>query len=126
MVHLLGRTGARVVLLTIPCAGGRVPTGQASQFLAGAFDINRVNAANAVIRQVAAQSQGRAHVLDLFSVVCPNGKFAAVINGVVMRTDGVHFSEGGARLVAGWLLPQLAALSRSPQTPADATASSRP
>jgi lysophospholipase L1-like esterase len=27
-----------------------------------------------------------------------------------MRTDGVHFTRGGARIVAHWLAPQLEAL----------------
>jgi peptidoglycan/LPS O-acetylase OafA/YrhL len=140
LIRLLRRSGSDVVLLTIPCSGGGLLKGPAREFLHGAFDVNRVTAANAVMREVAAAHPGHVHLLDLFSVVCPNGRFAGAINGVVMRTDGVHFSEGGARLVSGWLVPQLVAIARlqagvpgatttstsSPPAPASAATASRP
>ena len=44
-------------------------------------------------------------LLDLDAHACPGGKYAATIDGVTMRTDGVHFTLPGARLLWKWLGP---------------------
>ncbi len=129
LARLLGVNGATVVLLTIPCAGHGIVTGQARQFLNGAFDISRVNAANEVIRSFGAASNGRIKVVDLSKMLCPNGRFAGVIDGTVMRTDGVHLTDEGSDLVTRWLLPELglrdrratSGIATSPTTAASTT-----
>src|SRR5205085_1930144 len=54
LVTTLGGAGAHPVLTTIPCVA-TVNVGAAQVFRRGAFDINRVKAANAIIRGVAAE-----------------------------------------------------------------------
>ena len=40
------------------------------------------------------------------------GKYAATIDGVTMRTDGVHFTLPGARLLWKWLGPEVLRIAR--------------
>jgi hypothetical protein len=39
--------------------------------------------------------------------LCEDGQYRATIDGVQMHTDGVHFTEEGARLYWQWLGPRL-------------------
>jgi hypothetical protein len=51
-------------------------------------------------------------VLDLASVVCPDGRYTSTVNGVRVRSDGLHFTPQGVRqIIAPWLQPQLATLA---------------
>ncbi|TML20951.1 MAG: acyltransferase, partial [Actinobacteria bacterium] len=53
-------------------------------------------------------------VLDLNKLVCPGGAFTWTVNGLRVRSDGLHFtSDGVQRLIAPWLLPQLATLAQT-------------
>jgi hypothetical protein len=53
-------------------------------------------------------------VLDLNHLVCPDGRFAWDVDGIQVRSDGLHFTpEGDQRVIAPWLLPRLAGLARS-------------
>jgi hypothetical protein len=47
------------------------------------------------------------HLVDLHGFVCPNGKYAAKIGGVKMRSDGQHFTPDGGGVVWRWLAPLL-------------------
>jgi hypothetical protein len=97
--------GAHVVLLTAPYDlrgerpdGGRWPED----------DPSRVDAWNALVRQVAAGSGGVATVVDLAGRLDPvPGHFVNVVAGIPSRYDGVHFSPAIVRWLAPWLLPQL-------------------
>ena len=53
-------------------------------------------------------------LLDLDAHACPGGKYVATIDGVPMRTDGVHFTLEGARLLWKWLGPAVLRLARDP------------
>ncbi|OLB74258.1 MAG: acyltransferase [Actinobacteria bacterium 13_2_20CM_2_71_6] len=101
--------GARVVLLTAPY------THRAERPDGGIYpedDPARVNAWNALLRSVAAGHPDVVTVLDLNKVVCPNGVFTWTINGMRVRSDGLHFtSDAVQKLIAPWLLPQLATLA---------------
>jgi peptidoglycan/LPS O-acetylase OafA/YrhL len=117
LVAVLGRQGAQVVLVTIPCVASVTDVPSVRVFKRGAFDVNRVKAANAVIKQVVADSHGAVKLVDMFSKLCPGGRYATYVDGVVTRSDGTHLSEDGADLVARWLVPQLELPARRGVTP---------
>jgi peptidoglycan/LPS O-acetylase OafA/YrhL len=108
-ISVAGGRGARVVLLTAPY------TRRAERPDGGLYDEDRperVDAWNALLRRVAAQQTDRVRVLDLNTLVCPDGRFTWSVNGLRVRSDGLHFTERGVqRLIAPWLLPQLAAIA---------------
>ena len=52
-------------------------------------------------------------LIDLNAHVCPAGHFEAKIDGVVARSDGVHFTVKGSRILMRWLVPQLEAVARA-------------
>jgi len=72
----------------------------------------RVDAWNALLRAEAAKHPATVTVLDLNRVVCPDGAFTWSINGMKVRSDGLHFTPAAVqKLIAPWLLPQLARLA---------------
>jgi peptidoglycan/LPS O-acetylase OafA/YrhL len=100
-------TGARVVLLTAPYfAGLERPDG-------GSWpedDPARVDRFNVLVRAAAARSTADVRVLDLGAMADPDGRYAAVLDGIAARrADGVHFTEAGADLLAPTVLRALAA-----------------
>jgi hypothetical protein len=106
-VGIAGSRGAAVVLLTAAYThraerpdGGLYPEDQPA----------RVDAWNALLRTEAA----RRHltVLDLNKVVCPDAEFTWRVNGLRIRSDGLHYTPSGVqRLIAPWLLPRLAEIA---------------
>ena len=102
--------GARVVVLTAPYTHrAERPDGS----LYPEDSATRVNAWNALLRAAAARNH--ATVLDLNKKACPNGKFTWSIDGVRIRSDGLHFTPAGVReILAPWLLPKLAAAAVNP------------
>jgi peptidoglycan/LPS O-acetylase OafA/YrhL len=105
-------TGARVVLLTAPYThrterpdGGIYPEDAPE----------RVDAWNRLLAKVAAASPARPRLLDLNKLVCPDGKFTWSVNGLRVRSDGLHFTPAAVQqVIAPWLLPQLATMASSP------------
>jgi lysophospholipase L1-like esterase len=100
-------TGARVVLLTAPYyAGVERPDG-------GSWpedDPSRVDRFNTLLRAAAARAPGDVQVFDLGALADPDGRYTSVLDGItVRRSDGVHFSAGGADLLAPAVLHALAA-----------------
>jgi peptidoglycan/LPS O-acetylase OafA/YrhL len=100
--------GATVAFLTAPYYlrgerpdGGRWPED----------DPARVNRFNQLLREVAAKHPGRVRLIDFGKKTGPNGVYTRVVSGVGLRSDGVHFTAQGARWLAPWLMPQLAALA---------------
>jgi hypothetical protein len=110
-IGIAGSRGARVVLLTAPYThraerpdGGLYPEDQPQ----------RVDAWNALLYAAEARDPARVSVLDLNRLVCPGGHFTWTIDGLQIRSDGLHFTPAGdQRIIAPWLLPQLAALARA-------------
>jgi hypothetical protein len=77
-------------------------------------DPTRVDAWNALLRAEAAKHPDTVTVLDLNRVICPDGTFTWTINGMRVRSDGLHFTPAAVqKLIAPWLLPQLARLAAS-------------
>jgi hypothetical protein len=70
----------------------------------------RVDAWNALLRTEAARRN--LIVLDLNKVVCPDGEFTWRVDGLRIRSDGLHYTPSGVqKLIAPWLLPKLAAIA---------------
>ncbi len=56
----------------------------------------------------------RIRIVDLNAHLCPEGRYTRDVNGITLRTDGLHLSASGVReYVAPWLLPQLSAAAAS-------------
>jgi peptidoglycan/LPS O-acetylase OafA/YrhL len=89
-VRIASSHGARVVLLTAPCASsGERPDGQPWPEDSPA----RLATYNAIVANVAHRTG--ATLLDLHAMVCPDGTYQQVIDGVTVRSpDGVHFAVG--------------------------------
>jgi peptidoglycan/LPS O-acetylase OafA/YrhL len=107
-VGALGSGGHPVALLTSPpfvrdVAGGSVEWTAKESW--------RVAHLNDRLRLAAARDPAHVHVIDLAGWLCPGGECRSEIDGVRMRTDGLHFSSADAPLVAAWLAPRLAALA---------------
>jgi hypothetical protein len=101
--------GARVVLLTTPHFAGleRPDGGQWPE-----DDPARVDRFNVLVRAAAARHPGEASVLDLAAAAEPDGRYTASLDGVAMRRpDGVHFTQGGADLLAPTVLTDLVAVA---------------
>lgn len=85
--------GATLALATAPCfSSGEQPDGDAWPEDSPA----RQNAYNSLVRQVSARAAslhpGSSVVMDLAGIVCPGGRFHAVIDGVTVRApDGIHY-----------------------------------
>jgi hypothetical protein len=98
-------TGAHMVLETAPCYD------QGEQANGSPWpqdDVRRVEAYNALVRQVGAEFPTSVTVQDLFSFACPHAKFTTTLNGVPLRDpDGIHFDISSATgdLLAPTVLP---------------------
>ena len=80
--------GARVVLVTQPCAN----SGERADGQPWPEDSpRRLAIYNGIVRTVARRTG--ASVLDLYSMVCPGGHYQQTVDGVTVRQpDGVHFA----------------------------------
>ncbi|HEX6873773.1 MAG TPA: acyltransferase family protein [Micromonosporaceae bacterium] len=108
-ITIAAARGARVALLTAPY------TRRAERPDGGLYDEDlpeRVDAWNRLLRDVAAGFPDQVSVIDLNARVCPDGKFTWNIDGLQIRSDGLHFTPDGVRQwIAPWLLPQLAQMA---------------
>ena len=99
--------GGRVVLATTPYyRRGQRPDG-------GTWpedEPGRVDRFNALLREAAARHPGVA-VVELGERLSVDGRLAMTIDGLRVRTDGVHVAPEAGPLLAPWLLPQLRALA---------------
>jgi peptidoglycan/LPS O-acetylase OafA/YrhL len=102
-ITLLGSTGAHVVVATEPYnRGGEQPDGS----LYPEDNPIRVSEWNLLLREVVDAHPGTT-VLDLNRELCPNGTFTWDVDGVQVRSDGVHLTQQGVQWLAPWLLRQL-------------------
>ena len=102
-LDILSSTGARVVVTTAPynrrgerSDGTLYPEDQPG----------RVQAWNTMLRSVAAQ-RPNVSVLDFNAKLNPDGKYTAKINGVRIRSDGVHPTSEAVQWLTPWLLDSL-------------------
>lgn len=75
-------------------------------------DENRVRELNAIVARFVAAKGPRVHLLDFHAFLCSGG-YTVTKDGVTLRTDGLHYTPEGARLIWTWLGPQLLALASS-------------
>ncbi len=108
-VGTIGARGARVVLLTAAY------THRSERPDGGLYDEdqpNRVDAFNLLLHRAAAARPGQVLVLDLNRLVCPAGRYTDSVGGLLVRSDGLHFTPAGVQqLIAPWLLPQLSSVA---------------
>jgi peptidoglycan/LPS O-acetylase OafA/YrhL len=105
---VLTATGAALVLSNEPYnRRGEQPDGS----LYPEDDPSRVDAWN---RLVAAELRKRPDVrlLDLNNKLCPDGRFTWDVDGMQIRSDGVHFTPEGVRWLTPWLVRTLRAAAR--------------
>jgi peptidoglycan/LPS O-acetylase OafA/YrhL len=109
-ISVLGSTGARIVLPTMPCVGA-VPG--AKHGMGSALDVARVRAANDVVRRVAARHPAQVVQPDLFTLLCPSAKYQKGAGAVPsVRADGEHYTAEGADYVAAFLRPYILGADR--------------
>jgi peptidoglycan/LPS O-acetylase OafA/YrhL len=102
-ISLLGSTGARVVVATEPYnRRGEQPDGS----LYPEDEPQRVTDWNRLLRQVAAAHPGT-QVLDLNRQLCPGGTFTWTVDGIQVRSDGVHLTPQGVQWLTPWLVREL-------------------
>ena len=102
-LDILSSTGARVVVTTAPynrrgerSDGTLYPEDQPG----------RVQAWNTMLRNVVGQ-RPNVSVLDFNAKLNPDGKYTAKIDGVRMRSDGVHPTSEAVQWLTPWLLDSL-------------------
>jgi len=109
--QIVTATGAHMVFLTAPCTDeGEQPDGSPWP----EDNPARLAVFNKLVRQVAAEHPATDSVVDLNAAVCPGGKFAGTVDGVVLRrTDGVHFTTPGGIWLVPKLMPAIVATGRA-------------
>ena len=104
-------TGADVAFLTAPyCDRGVQPDGSRWP----EDEPARVDAFNDLLRSVAAEHPGTAHVIDLGRRTSGGAReYVAQVDGVPLRYDGVHFTAEAARWLEPWLVRELVRTTRA-------------
>ena len=104
VVDVLSAQGAKVVLFTMPYIE---PTNEAPD--GSTWPENspaRVDAYNALVRQVAGARPDTVTVIDLNHILGPEGHYTRTVDGVTVRwADGIHISKEGGRWLEGAILP---------------------
>lgn len=105
-VQLLGATGAHVVVATEPYnRRGEQPDGS----LYPEDRPDRVARWNTLLKQAAARHPATT-VLDLNAKLDPNNAYTATIEGITVRSDGVHLTPAGVSWLTPWLVDALQAV----------------
>nr|WP_307857338.1 acyltransferase family protein [Mycobacterium sp. SM1] len=98
-LDILGSTGARVVVATAPYSRrGEKPDGS----LYPEDQPERVDRWNGLLRRTV-RDRPNVAVLDLNKKLAPDGGYTAKVDGVPVRSDGVHLTPEGVRWLTPWL-----------------------
>jgi peptidoglycan/LPS O-acetylase OafA/YrhL len=98
-LDIVGSTGVRVLVATVPYSrGGEKPDGR----LYPEDQPDRVNQWNTMMRNAIGQ-RPNVGIVDLNKKLCPDGVYTAKVDGIKVRSDGVHLTPEGVK----WLLPWL-------------------
>ncbi len=103
-LNILGSKGARVVVTT-EAYNRRAERADGSLYPEDQPD--RIDRWNALVRSVVAQFPN-ARVLDLNKRLGPGGGYATKVDGIKMRSDGVHPTAEAVKWMTPWLLQSLA------------------
>jgi hypothetical protein len=112
LVDEISGYGGRAVFLELPPIGDTV----GAQFAAGrpagdhrpeTFNRDLVDRFNAILQQVVADNPGRARMISLTDVACPDGSCPAMIDGTMVRRDGVHYTLPFSQQLGPVLLDRL-------------------
>ncbi|HEX7322651.1 MAG TPA: acyltransferase family protein [Mycobacterium sp.] len=98
-LEVLSATGARVVVATVPYSryGERADGSLYPEDQPG-----RVDQWNTLLRRVAGNLPG-VRLMDLNKKLCPNGVYTAKVDGIKVRSDGVHLTPEGVAWLTPWL-----------------------
>ncbi len=110
VVSVLSSSGAKVVIFTFPYIDP--PLEQANGDPWPENMPSRVNAWNALLRQVADEYPKTTTLIDLNHILGPDGNYTNVVDGVEVRlpSDGIHVTIAGGEWLQPRILPQVAAL----------------
>ena len=98
-LNIAGSTGVRVLVATVPYSrGGEKPDGR----LYPEDQPDRVNQWNTMLRNAVGQHPN-VSILDLNKKLCPDGVYTAKVDGIQVRSDGVHLTAEGVKWLTPWL-----------------------
>ena len=97
-VELLSSNGALVVLPTIAYA--TISSNVNVDFH------QRMDCLNEIFRDVSASNE-KAIIIELGKFICPSNLCRTEIDRIVLRKDGLHYSDEGALLIYEWLTTQI-------------------
>ena len=97
-VKLLSSEGAVVILPTI--AYSTITSNVNKAFH------QRMDCINEIFRDVSASNE-RAVIIELGNFICPSNLCRTKIDGIILRKDGLHYSDEGAVLIYKWLTNQV-------------------
>ena len=106
------KTGARIAALELACAP-KIDRGLGEGPVAST-DTKLVDWFNQRLAALSERHPGDVTVISINDKVCPNGKAVDKLDGVRLRSDGVHWTERGAPQAWTWLLPSLFDLAYRP------------
>jgi peptidoglycan/LPS O-acetylase OafA/YrhL len=104
-VAALAASSGRVYVTDVPCFRKRDTGLDATADVVN--DAGRQHLVNRLAREHLAGRPG-VEVLGLRAAVCPGDRYVQRLDGTTLRTDGVHWSRAGARIVWDWLLARTA------------------
>jgi len=107
------RHSGRIALVLNTCHGApELDLPDAVLYQAGRYpdvvnDPSRISAVNDAAREAVRRSGLDVTVIDPAPYLCQGGEYRSEISGVPLHTDGIHFTEAGARLYWEWLGPRV-------------------
>ena len=101
----LGST--KVVIPNVPCYAQPSYVVNGQNMAPNRNDPARAAAVNKILDDFAAQHPQQVHIFDVASTLCPDGTPTLKVDGVQVRSDGVHYTIDGARLFWSWIMPTL-------------------
>jgi peptidoglycan/LPS O-acetylase OafA/YrhL len=98
-LNIVSSTGVRAMVATVPYSrGGEKPDGR----LYPEDQPDRVNQWNTMLRNTVGRHPN-AQVLDLNKKLCPDGVYTVKVDGIKVRSDGVHLTAEGVKWLTPWL-----------------------
>jgi lysophospholipase L1-like esterase len=98
-VDILSASGARLTVANLPYSRrGERPDGS----LYPEDQPERVKEWNALLSKIIGHRTG-VKILDLNKKLCPEGVYTADVDGIQVRSDGVHLTAEGVQWLTPWL-----------------------